>query len=274
MAITNKEYRLIKDYVYDQFGINLGDRRKALVTGRLNKVLKENGFKSFKAYFKYVINDTSGEALNTLINRISTNHTFFYREKVHLEYMTRNVLPELSDSLKRKNSREIRVWSCGCSSGEEAYTLAMLLLEFFRIDRSNWKIGVLGTDISDVALESARTGIYKKENASRLPVNLKHKYFDILDRETWRVREEVQKRVLFRRMNLMTPVFPFKQKFHAIFCRNVMIYFDKSIRDALISKLHNVMESKGYLFVGLSESLSRSTHHGFKYIQPGVYRKI
>ena len=274
LAISNNEYSLIKNLVYDKFGIHLGNRRKALVSGRLNKVVKKNGFNNFKTYFNYVVNDNTGEALNTLINRISTNHTYFYREKVHLDFMIRTVFPELSGSLINKNSKNIRIWSCGCASGEETYTLAMLLYEFFGFERSLWELGVLGTDISEEALENASSGVYRKENISRLPVSLKHKYFKILNKENWQVIDEVKNLVLFRRMNLMNAIFPFKHKFHAIFCRNVMIYFDQPTRDILINKLYRVMEPKGYLFVGLSESLGRSTNHGFEYIQPGVYRKI
>lgn len=273
MAITDREYNLIKTFVYNKFGINLGDKRKALVSGRLNKVVKNSGFKNFKTYFNHVINDTSGEALNTLINRISTNHTYFYRENIHFKFLVEKVLPPLNVSLNN-NSRNIRIWSCGCSSGEEAYTLAMLLLEFFGFDSSFWKLAVLGTDINEEVLDNAKSGIYRKENVSRLPVKLKHKYFNTLNKENWQICEEVKSLVLFRRMNLMTPFFPFKQKFHSIFCRNVMIYFDQLTRDILISKIRRVMEPNGYLFVGLSESLGKSVNHGFKYIQPGVYQRM
>jgi chemotaxis protein methyltransferase CheR len=220
-----------------------------------------------------VLNDKTGEGINTLINRISTNHTYFYREKVHLEFFSRKVLPDLERTLSLQGEKNIRILSCGCASGEEAYVLAMLLLEFFGLEKDKWKLGILGVDISAEALNKANQGIYSKGNISRLPVSLKHKYFKILDKVNAKIKDELKEVVLFRRMNLMNSIFPFKRRFHTIFCRNVMIYFDQTTREVLINKFYRVMEPGAYLFVGLSESLGR-TNHNFRYIQPGVYRKI
>ena len=272
ISLTNHEYGLIKNLIHDKFGIHLGENKKALIAGRLNKIVKQNEFQNFKQYYNYLLKDATGVGMNTLINRISTNHTYFFREKSHLEYFSKILLPNMVESVNKSGKKSIRIWSCGCSSGEEAYILAMLMLEFFGLEKNKWELAVLGIDISAEALKKARRGIYSKENIKRLPVSFKYKYFHVLENGVWQINDEVKELVLFRRMNLMKHVFPFKRKFHTIFCRNVMIYFDQPIRDNLIHKLHQVMKPGGHLFVGLSESLGRSDHN-FRYVQPGVYKK-
>ena len=162
IRLTNSEYNMISNLVHSKFGINLGGKKQALVKGRLNKVVKQNGFSSFKEYYKYILQDQSGEGLNTLINRISTNHTYFFREKIHLDYFKKSVLPELKT--KNAESKQIRIWSCGCSSGQETYVLAMLMREYFGLDINSWKPDDLGVDISPSILEKAKSGIYTYDN--------------------------------------------------------------------------------------------------------------
>ena len=129
--LSDREFRLISDLVYSKIGIKLGDEKKSLIVGRLHKLLKDHGFSSFSQYYDYVISDQTGQALNSLIERISTNHTFFHRENDHFTFFQETVLPHMAEILKKHNSRDLRIWCAGCSSGEEPYTLAMLLLEFF-----------------------------------------------------------------------------------------------------------------------------------------------
>ncbi|MCB0280741.1 MAG: protein-glutamate O-methyltransferase CheR [Calditrichaeota bacterium] len=268
--LSQKEYSLIKDLVYEKFGISLGENKKSLVMGRLNKVLRGNGFSSFREYYNYLISDTSGEAVSTLINRISTNHTFFFFFHAHFDYLINNSLPLLLNAMKKRGERTLRIWSCGCSSGEEAYTIAMLLQEFLEQSSETVEVAILATDISKDALDKGRAGLYSRENIERLPVKLRHKYFKTIDKNGYKLSEKIQRMVMFRRLNLMTNVFPFKQKFHSIFCRNVMIYFDTQTRLQLLSKLRNSLVPEGNLFLGLSESLGRS-NDDYYYIQPGVY---
>ncbi|MEJ2635082.1 MAG: protein-glutamate O-methyltransferase CheR [Calditrichia bacterium] len=272
VSISDTEYRQISQLVYDKFGINLGEKKRSLVLGRLHKIVRQNGFENFGEYYEHVLTDQSGSALRTLIDRISTNHTFFYREKSHFEYFSETVLPALAN-LKDSNSRKaIRIWSAGCSSGEEPYTLAMLISEYLGQDLRNWNAGVLATDISSNVLEKAGQGIYSDENVSRLPSSLKLKYFKKLPDGSWQVVPKIREMVLFRRLNLMRNEFPFRNRFHTIFCRNVMIYFDQVTRDALVHRFHRYLENDGYLFIGHSESLGRQNNY-FNYLQPATYKK-
>lgn len=273
ISITDEEYRLIGLLIYDRFGIHLGSQKKSLIVGRLQKVLKNQGFGSFKDYYDYIINDHSGQALNTLINRVSTNHTYFNRENAHFDFFVNHVLPEHNRQSREKKDYSLRLWSAGCSSGEEPYMLAMLLNEYFQSLAGKWDLGILATDISQRALDKAQQGIYGLDNVDRLPSLLKNKYFQRLADNQIQVIELLKKMVLFRRLNLMRSSFPFKQKFHVIFCRNVMIYFDANTRDALMQRFHQNLGRGGFLFIGHSESLGQRSSL-FKYVQPAVYQKI
>ncbi len=271
--ITDAEFKSIRDLVYANFGINLTEQKRALVVGRLNKVLREQGFTSFQEYYDHVTGDKSGKALTTLVDRISTNHTFFFRENDHFEYFAENALPEWLDTLEAASTRRIHLWVAGCSSGEESYTLAMLFREALGSQINKWQIGILATDISSVALEKAVKGVYSEENVTHMPPGLKNKYFEKLPDKQYKVVDSVRKMVLHRKLNLMRPSFPFKSTFQFIFCRNVMIYFDRPTRDTLVSKFYKFMEPSGYLFIGHSETLGRSNEQ-FQYIRPALYRKV
>jgi chemotaxis protein methyltransferase CheR len=272
IQLSDQEYSLLRDLIYSQFGINLGERKRALIIGRLNKVLKHMGFSDFQQYYDYVISDSSGDALTTLINRISTNHTYFYREADHFHYFSQHLLPEMAEKLKKQHRQDLRIWCPGCSSGEEPYTLAMLIAEFFGKDLPLWDPGILATDISLSALDKARNGIYLHANVSALPPNLQRNYFQRLSQDESVVIGKLKDMILFRRLNLMGSRFPFKRKFHVIFCRNVMIYFDKPTRETLIDRFSHYLEGGGYLFIGHSETLGRENPH-FTYVQPAIYRK-
>lgn len=272
IQISDSEYSIISRLVYERFGINLGDKKRSLVTGRLQKIVKQRGFKNFKQYYDYLLKDTTGEALRIFIDRISTNHTFFYREQSHYHFYHQNVLPELITRINRRRTDWLRIWSAGCSSGEEPYTLAMLLLEFFGEKTPNTRPQILATDISTSALEKAEEGIYTEENVQHLPKSLKYKYLTHSKNGTWEIMPEVKALVLFRRLNLMRNEYPFKHRFHVVFCRNVMIYFDKPTREKLVHRFLKYMEPGGYLFIGHSESLGRSDDI-LHYVQPAVYRK-
>lgn len=272
IKLSDNEYKLISRLVYDKFGINLGEQKRSLIVGRLNKILKQHGLKSFKEYHDYVLRDSSGAALTTLIDRISTNHTFFYRENDHFEYFSKTAIPEIIADHERENRRDIRIWCAGCSSGEESYTLAMLLLEHLGQKLKLWDVSILATDISTKALKTAVNGVYFDENVSKLPKMLKNKYLNRQPDGRWAVNDRVKSLVLHRKLNLMGDSYPFKRKFQMIFCRNVMIYFDKPTRSGLINRFNKYMEDRGHLFIGHSETLGRD-NSAFTYIQPALYRK-
>lgn len=271
MRISDYEFRLIRELVYEKFGINLTEAKKSLVVGRLQKLIRTMSFDSFKQYYDYLVADTTGKALDQMVNRISTNHTFFYRENTHFEYFSSTVLPEITARLEKQNARDLRVWCAGCSTGEEPYMLAMLMLEYFGSKYAQWNAGVLATDISGRALAKAIAGTYAGDNVCNVPP-LARKYFCKTGPDQWAVSETVRREVTYRRFNLMNAAFPFKKLFHVIFCRNVMIYFDQQTRHALLRKFYDQLVPGGYFFIGHSESLGRSQAL-FEYVQPAVYRR-
>lgn len=269
ISITAEEFRKLADYIKAHYGIHLKDEKRALVNGRLQSVLAEHGFHSFSEYFDYVLQDKTGEASITLMNKITTNHTFFMREAEHFYYFRDTVLPQLQRTV---SSHDLRIWSAGCSTGEEPYTLAMLIDEFFGPDKARWDTKILATDLSNRVLEIAQKGVYTAEGTEPLPAAWKHSYLSKLPSGDSAVVERIKNEVIFRRFNLMNESFPFKKRFHVIFCRNVMIYFNQETKTQLVDKFYDLTEPGGYLFIGHSESLGRDSTR-YKFIMPAVYRK-
>jgi chemotaxis protein methyltransferase CheR len=270
ITITDKEFQQLAAFIKENYGIHLKDEKKTLVMGRLHNVLAGKGFLNFSNYYHYLVTDKSGEAISTLMNKISTNHTFFMREADHFHYFKDHVLPYLAETVRNK---DLRIWSAGCSSGEEPYTLAMLIDEYFGMEKSRWDAKILATDISSRVLEEAAKGIYHNEEISTLPAGMRLSYFKRYDNDHAEIIDKIKKEVIFRRFNLMEQNFPFKRKFHVIFCRNVMIYFDNQTKRELVGKFYNYLENGGYLFIGHSESISRGETK-LKYVLPAIYRKI
>jgi len=267
--ITDKEFRKLAEYIKANYGVNLF-QKKALVVGRLQNYITQSNFGSFSDYYGYIESDKTGKAAATLINRVTTNHTFFMREPEHFEYFKNTVLPGL---VTREYARkDLRIWSAGCSTGEEAYTLAMVIADHFGADKGRWDTKILATDISTRALEKAVEGEYPNEGLESLPEKWRRDYFTRLSDEKSIIADKIKSEVIFRKFNLMEEVFPFRKKFHVIFCRNVMIYFDSKARKELADKFYEFMESGGYLFIGHSESLNREETK-FKHVLPAVYRK-
>ena len=269
--LTKEEFHLISRLVYEKFGINLGEQKRTLVIERLQKELRQGGFSSFKEYYDHVMQDTTGQALLTMIDRISTNHTFFFREKAHFDLLTAEVLPKTLQKLPGAG-QNLRFWSAGCSSGEEPYSLAMTISEFLGPRINNLTPSILATDISVTALAKASRGVYTESETAQMSSSLKSRYFVRSEAGMWAVKQSLKKMILFRRLNLMRRAYPFKNKFHVIFCRNVMIYFDAPTRQALLERFYACLEPEGYLFLGHSESMGRSSSL-FKYIKPAVYQK-
>jgi len=272
LKISDKEFVLMRNLIYDTFGINLSDDKKSLIPGRLQGLMRKLGFDSFHDYYHYVTSDKSGNALIELVNLISTNHTFFYREKDHFEYFQQTALPHVISKINNSNAKDLRVWCAGCSTGEEPYTLMMIIMEVLGRNYSGYDAGLLATDISEKVLKIARAGIYSEDRMEFLPPYLKHKYFRKLKSGQWEIIDELKKEITFRRLNLMNKNFPFKKKFHIIFCRNVMIYFDQKTRDELVNRYADNLEEEGYLFIGHSETLGRDQTN-FKFIKPALYIK-
>jgi len=268
IEITDKEFERLAAYVKKSFGLNLGKEKKMLVLGRLGRVLQSLNFDNFSDYLDYVAGDRSGQAAATLINRLTTNHTFFMREADHFDFFRNKVLPEIMPRLKDK---DLRVWSAGCSTGEEPYTLAMLIDEYLGSAKLGWDTALLATDISERVLRHAVRGVYPAESVELLPKRWRLSYFSPHGDGQYAVTCRIRKEVVFRRFNLMDP-FPFRRGFHVIFCRNVMIYFDENTRRNLIRKFYDSLVPGGYLFIGHSETINRF-ESPFKYVKPSIYRK-
>jgi chemotaxis protein methyltransferase CheR len=273
MNMTDREFRQLRELVYERLGINLTEKKRSMLIGRLQKLLRTSGFKNFQDYYEYLVNDPSMKAMTELINRVTTNYSFFYRGKSHFEYFVQTVLPEVVGSLKKRNSRDLRIWTAGCSTGEEPYMLAMLMREFFGNEYGLWDGGILATDISEKVLTFARQGIYPEERTKEVPVQLRNKYLKKLNDGQMAVNETIKNEVIFRKFNLKNKHYPFKKPFQIIFCRNVMIYFDKQTRDTLLHRFYEKTEPGGYLFIGHSETLGREQTL-YKYIMPAVYKRL
>ena len=220
-------------------------------------------------YLDFVIADKTVHASNAMINKITTNHTFFMREAEHFNYFREYVLPFLKGAVTNK---DLRIWSAACSTGEEPYTLAMIIDDYFGREKVFWDTKILATDISEKVLGIAKKGIYSNEKIKAVPSDWKTRFFNEYDTENSILNDKIRNEVTFRMLNLVDTRFSFKQKFHVIFCRNVMIYFDTKTKDELIERFYNLTEKGGYLFIGHAEFLNRELTR-YKYVMPAVYRK-
>ncbi|MGG0822655.1 protein-glutamate O-methyltransferase CheR [Paenibacillus turicensis] len=268
--MTAEEFSKLAQFIQATYGIYLKQEKKVMLKSRLDQLLAKKHISSYSEYFDYVKNDQTGRAASVLVDKITTNHTYFMREVEHFHFLRDQVVPMLARSIK---DRDLRIWSAGCSTGEEPYTLAMILMDYFAGQHHGWDTKVLATDISSRVLQVAQQGQYQSEQLGKLPQHWKDNYFVKMDEDHYVVDKKLRAEVIFRKLNLMDDGFPFKRKFHIIFCRNVMIYFDHRTRQNLIQKFTNLLEPGGYLFIGFSETLDKR-ETSLKYIMPAVYRKV
>jgi chemotaxis protein methyltransferase CheR len=268
--MTEAEYQKLAHLIYSVSGISLKESKQALLTSRLTGVLQRAGQKSFTEYYNSLVSDPTGAEVAALVDRITTNHTYFMREPAHFHYLRDTVLPYLK---KVVTDRDLRIWSAACSSGEEPYTLAMILDESLEAEKGRWDSRVLATDLSEKVLKEGASGVYTAEHVEPLPALWKQRYLTRLPDGNYEMAARIKKEVIFRRFNLIEPSYPFKKKFHVIFCRNVMIYFDAETRASIINKLYDVTEPGGYLFIGHSEAIDRSKSK-YMYVMPAVYRRM
>jgi chemotaxis protein methyltransferase CheR len=271
--MSESDYTNFSTLIYRKAGINLHEGKKGLLKARLRKYLRKTSFRSLEEYYQYLMNNDTGEEMIHLLDVISTNLTYFFREPKHYDFLRSKALPQVKESSRFLNKRTIRVWSAGCSSGEEAYSLGIVLKEFIG-SQKGLQFQILATDISTRMLKKASDGIYEEEKLEKIPYELKSRYFQrgINKRSGYfRVKPQLRNVIVFRRLNLMEP-FPSGSTFQIIFCRNVMIYFDKHTQERIVEKFYGALEKGGFFFVGHSESLT-NINHAFQYIQPSVYRK-
>lgn len=268
LSISDKEFLRLVSHIKDNFGIDL-TKKRTLIESRLHNTLSEKGYSDYTKFIDECFADPAGAQMINLINKLTTNHTFFMREPEHYEYLKRVILPFLETDKKNK---KIFIWSAGCSSGEEAYTTAMLLQDYFGANKSAWDSRILATDISANVLKKAQDGIYKATGMRDLPSEWKRKFFKTIDNEQYQISPIIKNEVIFKTFNLMNDI-PYKRNpFDLIFCRNVMIYFDSQTKIELVRRFYDVLRPGGYLFIGHSESITRETTK-FDYIKPAIYRR-
>ncbi len=267
--ITDKELSAVIDLVYRKSGITLHDGKRALVTARLQKRLKAIGVRSYSDYLAYLDQDATGGELVMLLDAISTNHTSFFREPQHFDFLRDRVVPEL---LAQRRAG-IDVWSAACSSGEEPYTLAMVLGEALP-EAEAAQVRLLASDLSTKVLGLARAGVYKMERLRDVAPPLLRKYFEKglgAQEGLARVKAPVRQRVRFEQLNLLE-IGDLGTRFSVIFCRNVMIYFDRPVQQRVVSMLERHLLPGGYLFISHSESLN-GISHDLRWMAPAVYRR-
>lgn len=271
--LSERDYHNFRDLIYQRSGITLHQGKKELLKARLSKYLRGSRFRSLQEYYRYLIDKDDGDECVHLLDSVSTNLTYFFREPKHFAFLRNTAVPNLLGLPRVLQEKRICIWSAGCSSGEEAFSIAISLVEHLGKTHP-LDIRILGTDLSTKVLEKARRAIFPQEKLRNISQEVKRRYFQ-MGVKNWggyyRLKPFVRKMIRFERLNLIDP-FPSGLSFNIIFCRNVMIYFDKSIQEQIINKFYRILAPKGYLFIGHAESLA-GTRHPFKYIQPSIYQK-
>jgi len=272
--LTDSEFHTISSYIETNVGIKMPESKKVMIQSRLIPRLRHLNFSTFKEYLDYVFSSRDGkQELIFMINALTTNKTDFFREADHFTFLTQKAIPALSAAGKRS----IKLWSAGCSSGEEPYTIAIVIKEFLK---SNPHIltsfAIKGTDISTKVLDKATNAVYDMSTIANLPLDIKKGYFlksTDPEKKVVRIKPEIRNYCSFSRLNFMDQNYNINDTFQVIFCRNVLIYFDKQTQEAIIRKLLRHLEIDGYLFLGHSETIF-SMDLPLENVAPAVYRKI
>ncbi|MCF7886330.1 MAG: methyltransferase domain-containing protein [Candidatus Marinimicrobia bacterium] len=266
--MDKKLFNKIRKIVYDKSGINISEKKEALVSSRTRKRMRKLNIDDYQEYFDYLKQDESGKELVKFLDVISTNVTHFFRESEHFDF--------LADQFRKgiqQGQKKFRFWSAACSSGEEPYSMAMTLLEALNGESIDFKI--LGTDISTAVLANAMNGLYVEKKMNKIDKKLLKKYFIEENNgslKKYRASNKLKRLILFRRLNLSEIPFPIKSKMDIIFCRNVMIYFDQYHRSRLLKELYRLLKPGGYLITGHSESIT-GINRNFEVVRPSIYYK-
>jgi chemotaxis protein methyltransferase CheR len=271
--LSDKDFQAFSNFIFNEYGIKMPPIKRIMLQGRLLKRIRELNMKSYTEYKDYFFSkDGQEKELYNFLNVITTNKTDFFREPTHFDFLTGNVLPEF---IKKTPNRLFNIWSAGCSSGEEPYTLSIVLNEFKK-NLPSFSFNITGTDISNQVLEKAAKGVYPEQKIEIVPLELKKRYFlKSKDRHnpTVRVKPELQQNIALKHLNLMDNYYDMKETFSAVFCRNVLIYFDRITQEKVINKLCQHLEPGGYFFIGHSESLS-GMNVPLQHIKPTIFQKI
>jgi chemotaxis protein methyltransferase CheR len=270
--LSNADFNFLCQFVYDTAGIVLNASKKEMVYRRLTRIVRERKIESFTAYCELLKADPEKEK-DYFINAITTNLTSFFREQHHFDYMTQHELPKLiKNSLT--NHKKLRIWSSASSTGEEPYSIAITVLESMKDQLSQWDIKILATDIDSNVLSAGKKGIYEDRRIEDVPKKFKEKYFNKglgLNESKVKVDEELQKIITFKKLNLLHD-WPMKRSFDIIFCRNVIIYFDKETQQELFARYYEMLAPGGLLILGHSENLGKYQVH-FESVGRTIFRK-
>lgn len=272
--LSNEDFNRLSDFIFNQYGIKMPMAKKIMLQSRLQKRLRELNIVDFKEYVDYVFSkEGQDNEVIHMIDVVSTNKTDFFREPVHFDFLSNVVIPELM--AEPTSQKFLKVWSAGCSSGEEPYTIAMTLQDC-KEKYPGFDFSIFGTDISTRILKSAIEAIYKENRVEEVPLLIKRKYFlKSKDRAnpTVRIIPDLRKKVSFGRLNFMDSSYNVPDSFDVIFCRNVLIYFDRETQERVINKLCTKLKTNGFFFLGHSESIT-SMQVPLKQIKPTIFRKI
>lgn len=268
--LSDADFAKLSKFIYTQYGIKMPPEKKIMLQSRLQKRLRALCIYSFKEYIDYVFGSNNNEEVVHMMDVVSTNKTDFYREPAHFDFLRQSVLPKLYEKKK-----QIKIWSAGCSSGPEVYTLCIELCEFASMHQG-FDFSILGTDISTLMLKKAYAGIYPEEMLEIVPLDIKRKYMlKSKDRtkKLVRMNEILRRKVRFQRLNFIDDQYGINEQFDIIFCRNVLIYFDRETQEKVINKLCQHLKIDGYFFLGHSESIT-NINVPLKQIRPTVYSRI
>ena len=265
LTITDNDFNRLVKFVQSNYGIDLSQKRQ-LITGRLSTALKQRGYTTFTDFVNHVLQTKDNDLITLLLDKLTTNYTFFMREKEHLDLFCRQIIPDIVR--RHQRDKTLAIWSAGCSTGEEPYNITMFLLDYLGPQASQWDTRLLATDISNRAMTAAKKGVY--ELPDTIPPEWKKKYFVPQAGGQYQVAPKGRDNVIFQPFNLMDPI-RFRRKFDVIFCRNVMIYFDQPTKDALVRRFYDATVPGGYLLISKSENLSADMP--YKRLAPSTFQK-
>ncbi|MCB0163052.1 MAG: protein-glutamate O-methyltransferase CheR [Anaerolineae bacterium] len=262
-----RHFESIRLWIYNHTGLHYPKRKFSTLYHRLQNVCRQFDFDNLKELDEHLRKHDMPELTLQMADAVSTNHTFFFREADIFQFFQQQILPTLPPS------EHWRLWSAACSSGDEAFTLAILLAETLGLLQAQQKVNILGTDISQVVLEQAEYGITHARRLEQIPAHWRESYFRPVGLGQWQVIQAIQQMCTFRRLNLMSSPWPFRNQFHVIFCRNVLYYFDQADQQMLVERLYDFTLPGGWLITSVTESL-RSMQTRWHVVETGIYRKI
>lgn len=265
MQVSDKDFNRMVNFIQSNYGIDLSQKRQ-LIAGRLSVALKHRGYHNFTEFVDHLLLVRDEGELTLLLDNLTTNYTYFMREQECLELFRDRIIPDIVH--KHQKDKSLAIWSAGCSSGEEPYNISMYLMDYLGDQAKDWDTRVLATDISNRALTTARRGVYQLPET--IPETWKRKYFTPASDGSFAVAPAIRNNVIFQTFNLMDPI-RFKTKFDVIFCRNVMIYFDRPTKEALVRRFYDATLPGGYFVISCSEALDWEVP--YKKITGAVFQK-